>query len=250
MAPKKQRLDEILIQRGLAESRTRAKALILAGKVLSGTQRLDKAGKEYPQDIELTVESSAPYVSRGGEKLDGFLNKFPITIKGTRILDVGASTGGFTDSLLQKGASESVCVDVGYGQLHYKLQNDPRVHNIERINARELSPDKLPYTQYDIIVMDLSFISLRKVIHVVWPFLNPGGTCIALVKPQFEAGKKEADTGQGIIRDIAIHERILGEIRDFVCDHCTDSRELGLVPSPITGTKGNQEYLIGFQRNP
>jgi 23S rRNA (cytidine1920-2'-O)/16S rRNA (cytidine1409-2'-O)-methyltransferase len=242
------RLDELVVQQGLADSRSRAKALIMAGKVRHGTEILDKAGKVYPQDIQLEVEKPPRFVGRGGEKLSGFLEKFPLEVKDKVILDVGASTGGFTDCLLQLGAREAVCVDVGHGQLHYKLRQDPRVHNLERVNARHLTADKLPYPSYSIIVMDLSFISLSKVLPAIWPLLDADGVLIALVKPQFEAGKSDADEGKGVISNPALRQQILDGVKQWVHDELPGSREYGECPSPILGATGNQEFLVGWTK--
>jgi len=245
---KKQRLDELLVARGLAESRSQAKALILAGKVMLGSERLDKPGRAVPVDVDLEVESPPRFVSRGGEKLEGFLDAFAISMEGCHILDVGASTGGFTDCCLQRGALDATCVDVGRAQMHNKLIQDPRVTNLEKINARHLSPGDLPRDAYDRVVMDLSFISLAKVLPAVWPFLAADGILIALVKPQFEARKEEVDAGRGIIRDPAIHKRVLGEIETFVLARLPGAELVGTVDSPIKGTDGNTEFLIGLKR--
>ncbi len=223
--------------------------MILSGAVLHGTSRLDKAGKVYPEDIELKVETPPRYVSRGGEKLRAFLEVYPIPVEGKRILDVGASTGGFTDCLLQAGASEAVCVDVGHGQLHYRLRSDPRVTNLEKVNARNLEASDLPASEFPIIVMDLSFISLRKVLPAVWRLLEPGGYLVALVKPQFEATKDEADAGRGIIADDAIRERIVSGIESFALEHLPGSRICHRMECPIHGADGNREYLLGLTRN-
>ncbi|MCB1123414.1 MAG: TlyA family RNA methyltransferase, partial [Verrucomicrobiae bacterium] len=179
MQKKHQRLDELLLIKDLCDSRSQAKALILAGKVRRGTEVLDKPGKAYPVDTELTILQPPRFVGRGGEKLEAYLKAYPISLEGCRSLDVGASTGGFTDCLLQNGISEAVCVDVGHGQLHYKLQQDPRVTNLEKINARYLKAEVLPFPEYDVVVMDLSFISLKKVLSPVWPLLKSGGKLIA-----------------------------------------------------------------------
>lgn len=248
MAKNRKRLDEILVIRGLAESRSQAKALIMSGKVRHGTTILDKAGREFPLEIELQVESSSQYVSRGAEKLAGFLERYPRPVAGKRILDIGASTGGFTDYLLQAGAVEATCVDVGHGQLHYKLRTDPRVVNLERINARHLSADQLPHQHYPIIVMDLSFISLRLVLPVAWQFLSFGGILIALIKPQFEAGKAEADKFKGVITDPQIQLRILNELLEFAATELPGSDLTGWCESPIKGMSGNLEYLAGWTR--
>jgi len=245
-SPKKLRLDELLVEQGLADSRSKAKALILAGKVLLGTERLDKPGRSLPVESQLTVEQPPRFVSRGGEKLEGFLDQFEISMAGLTILDVGASTGGFTDCCLQRGATNATCVDVGRAQMHNKLIQDPRVTNLEKTNGRHLKPGDLPRDSYPRIVMDLSFISLTKVLPAVWPFLEPGGCLIALVKPQFEARKEEVDAGRGIIRDEAIHERVLAEIRDFALKELPGAKLIGTMDSPIKGTDGNREFLIGL----
>ena len=248
-SPKKCRLDELLVEKGLADSRSRAKALILAGKVMLGTERLDKPGRSLPVESDLTVERPPRFVSRGGEKLEGFLDRFAVSVEGQSILDVGASTGGFTDCCLQRGARSSSCVDVGRAQLHNKLVQDPRVTNIEKTNARSLKAGDLPDDSYPRIVMDLSFISLTKVLPAVWAFLQPGGCLIALVKPQFEARKEEVDAGRGIIRDPAIHERILREVTDFALSKLPGARLIGSMDSPIKGTDGNREVLIGLEKS-
>lgn len=244
----KRRLDEIVVDRGLADSRSQAKALIMSGRVLHGTERLDKPGKSYPNDIALVVEQPPRFVSRGGEKLQGFLDEFSVDLAGAAVLDVGASTGGFTDCALQAGADSVVCVDVGRAQLHAKLRDDPRVTNLEKINARFLSADDLPRDSYDAVVMDLSFISLRKVLPAVWPFVGPGGRLIALIKPQFEAGKDAVDKGQGIIRDAELQEQIRDDLVAFALTELPDAKLIGSMDSPIVGTDGNREFLMGLQK--
>lgn len=246
-APKKLRLDELLVARGLADSRSRAKALILAGKVMLGTERLDKPGRTVPADAPVEVEAPPRFVSRGGEKLEGFLDRFRIDVNGLRILDVGASTGGFTDCCLQRGAVSATCVDVGRAQMHNRLLQDERVTNLEKTNARHLKPGDLPHDDYPVIVMDLSFISLTKVLPAVWQFLAPGGCLIALVKPQFEAEKAEVDAGKGIIRDPAIHERVLESIKHFALRELPGAELIGTMDSPIKGTDGNREFLMGLR---
>lgn len=248
MASSRQRLDELLVARGLADSRSQAKALIMSGRVLHGTTRLDKPGKEFAADLELTVEQPPRFVSRGGEKLQGWIEKFSLDLRGAHLLDVGASTGGFTDCALQAGAADAVCIDVGRAQLHPKLQADPRVTNLEKINARHLAATDLPRTEFDVIVMDLSFISLRSVLPAVWPFLRTGGTLVALVKPQFEAGKAEVDKGRGIIRDTAVQDAVLAGIREFALANLPDAAVVGTMDSPITGTDGNREFLLGLRK--
>jgi 23S rRNA (cytidine1920-2'-O)/16S rRNA (cytidine1409-2'-O)-methyltransferase len=250
MPAKKLRLDELLVSRGLAETRSQAKALIMAGRVLHGTERLDKPGKEYPDDLAVVVEQLPRYVSRGGEKLAGFLREFAVDCTGLDVLDVGASTGGFTDCVLQAGAASVVCVDVGRAQLHARLRSDPRVRNFEKINARHLQPHDLPRAGFDLVVMDLSFISLKSVLPAVWPFVQAGGKLIALVKPQFEAGKDEVDKGRGVIRDRAIQEAVLADITQFALAQLEGATFVGSMDSPIVGTDGNREFLLGLQRAP
>jgi 23S rRNA (cytidine1920-2'-O)/16S rRNA (cytidine1409-2'-O)-methyltransferase len=244
MAASKLRLDELLVARGLAESRAQAKALIMSDRVLRGTERLDKPGKEYPADLELAVEQPPRYVSRGGEKLAHALEQFRIDLRGAHVLDVGASTGGFTDCALQAGAAEVVCVDVGRAQLHARLRANPRVTNLEKINARFLTAAELPRSEFDAVVMDLSFISLKAVLPAVWPLLRDGGVLVALVKPQFEAGKAEADRGRGVIRDAAVQEQALAAVRDFALAELPRARLIGTTESPIAGAEGNREFLL------
>ncbi len=248
MSAAKLRLDELLVARGLAASRAQAKALIMSGRVLRGTERLDKPGKEFPPDVELTIEQAPRFVSRGGEKLAGYLEKFPLDLHGAHVLDVGASTGGFTDCALQAGAADVVCVDVGRAQLHARLRSDPRVTNLEKINARHLRAADLPRAEFEAVVMDLSFISLKTVLPAVWPFLREGGTLIALVKPQFEAGKAEVDKGRGVIRDAAVQDAVLQEITDFTLRELPGATLIGSMDSPITGTDGNREFLLGLKK--
>jgi 23S rRNA (cytidine1920-2'-O)/16S rRNA (cytidine1409-2'-O)-methyltransferase len=244
----KLRLDEILVDREWVDSRARAKGLILAGEVLSGTQVLDKPGKLYPADIELHLRTRPRFVSRGGLKLEGFLKAFPLALDGLRALDAGASTGGFTDCLLQAGVAHVTCVDVGRGQLHASLRQDSRVTNIEGVNIRHLDPKILPFPEYDLIVGDLSFISLKNILPVLWPLLAENGQLVTLIKPQFEAGRSEADKGRGIIRDPVVHERVIAEIRAFAEAHLPGSREFGFCLSPIEGNSGNREFLIGWRK--
>ncbi len=220
----------------------------MSGRVLRGTERLDKPGKDFPTDIELTVEQPPRFVSRGGEKLSAALAAFALDLRGAHVLDVGASTGGFTDCALQAGAADAVCVDVGRAQLHAKLRADPRVTNLEKINARHLRPSDLPRPAYDLVVMDLSFISLKSVLPAVWPCLRPGGTLVALVKPQFEAGKSEVDKGRGVIRDAAVQESTLVSVRDFALAELPGAALVGTIDSPISGADGNREFLLGLRR--
>jgi 23S rRNA (cytidine1920-2'-O)/16S rRNA (cytidine1409-2'-O)-methyltransferase len=247
-APTKLRLDELLVSRGLASSRAQAKALIMAGRVLHGTERLDKPGKVFSSDLTLTIEQPPRFVSRGGEKLQGWLDRFPTDLRGAHVLDVGASTGGFTDCALQAGAADVVCVDVGRAQLHAKLRADPRVTNLEQINARHLRAADLPRAEFDAVVMDLAFISLRVVLPAVWPLLRARGTLIALVKPQFEAGKAEADKGRGVIRDPAVQQAVLADVTAFALAELPGATLIGTMDSPITGGDGNREFLLGLRK--
>jgi 23S rRNA (cytidine1920-2'-O)/16S rRNA (cytidine1409-2'-O)-methyltransferase len=244
----KLRLDELLVKRGLAATRAQAKALVMAGRVRRGTERLDKPGKDYPEDAEISLSEQPRFVSRGGEKLAGALAAFGIDLSGAHVLDVGASTGGFTDCALQAGAVSATCVDVGRAQLHPKLQQDPRVANFEKINARSLETVELPRPTYDAVVMDLSFISLRSVLPAVWPRVRPGGALIALVKPQFEAGKAEADKGRGVIRDPAVQQAALEAVREFALARLPGAVLVGTIDSPITGADGNREFLLGLRK--
>ena len=248
MAGGKLRLDELVVSRGLAESRSQAKALIMSGRVLRGTERLEKPGKEFPLDTELTVEQPPRFVSRGGEKLQGALDNFEINLTGAHVLDVGASTGGFTDCALQAGAMDVVCVDVGRAKLHGKLLTDPRITNLEKVNARHLKAGDLPRDEFDAIVMDLSFISLKTVLPAVWPFLRSGGLLVALVKQQFEAGKATVDKARGVIQDPVIQKAVLTEVRNFALTELPDSLLIGTMDSPITGTDGNREFLLALKK--
>jgi 23S rRNA (cytidine1920-2'-O)/16S rRNA (cytidine1409-2'-O)-methyltransferase len=245
---KKLRLDELLTARGLAASRAQAKALIMSGRVRHGTERLDKPGKEFPTDLEIVIEQPPRFVSRGGEKLAGALERFALDVQGAHVLDVGASTGGFTDCVLQAGAADVVCVDVGRAQLHAKLRADPRVANLEKLNARFLTAKDLPRAEFDLVVMDLAFISLTVVLPAIWPLLRSNGVLVALVKPQFEAGKSEVDKGRGVIRDPAVREAALTRVRDFALTTLTGAKLVGTMESPIVGADGNHEFLLGLKK--
>lgn len=245
------RADELMLQRGLVESRSQARRLIMAGQVFDGDgHRIEKPAKFLRPDCPLTIRSLARYVSRGGDKLAGFFAQFAWRIAGCQVLDVGASTGGFSDYLLQSGAAGSVCVDVGHGQLHYRLRTDPRVTNFEGVNARRLGDYRLPRQHYDIITLDLSFISLRQVLPSVWPFLSPSGLLVALIKPQFEVSKVEADRWRGVIRDGALQERVRTELRNFSLQHLPSARVVAESACVMRGGDGNQEFFIGLVRAP
>ncbi|MEN9633574.1 MAG: hypothetical protein RL077_1978 [Verrucomicrobiota bacterium] len=246
---KKIRLDELLVVRGLAETRAQAKSLIMSGRVLKGTERLEKPGKDFSVDAAITVEQPPRFVSRGGEKLAAALEKFALNLHSAHVLDVGASTGGFTDCVLQAGATAVVCVDVGRAQLHARLRQDPRVTNLEKINARFLRAEDLPRAEFDLIVMDLSFISLKSVLPAIWPLLRLGGSLVALVKPQFEAGKAEADKGRGVIRDVAVQEGALTSVRAFALERLHGAHVTGSIDSPIRGADGNREFLLCLHKS-
>jgi 23S rRNA (cytidine1920-2'-O)/16S rRNA (cytidine1409-2'-O)-methyltransferase len=242
------RLDTLLVERGLAPSRERARALILAGSVRVNGAPAAKAGTPVPHDAEVTVAvPDHPYVGRGGLKLAHALETFGIATAGRGALDIGASTGGFTDVLLQRGATRVVALDVGHGQLDWKLRNDARVVVLERINARSLTPANLPgdARQFDIITVDVSFISLRHILPVLPPLLRDGADVIVLVKPQFEAGRSEVGKG-GIVRDDAVRQRVVDEITTAA--EGLGLTRAGLTESPIAGMEGNREFLIHLRQ--
>jgi len=243
--PEKKRLDVVMTKRGLAPSRARAQALVLAGKVLVDGAPVTKAGTSVAEDavIEL-VAPDHPYVSRGALKLAAALDAFAISPEGLDCLDVGASTGGFTDLLLERGARRVAALDVGRGQLDWKLRTDPRVAVLEGVNARHLGPGDLPFA-VDLACVDVSFISLELVVPAVLPQLKPGATLICLVKPQFEAGRDQVGSG-GVVRDEAVRRRVVDAT---VAALAKLGLELvGVVPSPIRGPKGNLEELAVFRK--
>ena len=242
------RADEQLVFQGLAESRTQAKALIERGSVFLNGAPVTKASKRVPEDAQLVLTETFRFVSRAGEKLDAFLNAYPTSVEDLAALDIGASTGGFTDCLLQRGASEVTCVDVGHGQLHPILQANPKVTNIEKTNARELSNVKLPQETYPRVVMDLSFISLTKVLPEAWKRLSTEGILIALVKPQFEASPALMKKGKGILKNDAERARILTSIQDFCQTELPSAHIIGSIESPLLGGDGNTEYLLGLKK--
>jgi 23S rRNA (cytidine1920-2'-O)/16S rRNA (cytidine1409-2'-O)-methyltransferase len=237
----KLRLDRYIFERGLAQSREQGQALILAGQVLVNGQKKEKAGTLVAVDSDIRIlGEQMPYVSRGGLKLEAALREFSIDVTGMTALDVGASTGGFTDCLLQHGATKVYAVDVGYGQMAWKIRQDPRVVVIERVNIRELD-HALVKEWIDVVVIDVSFISLEKVIPPVIRFLKPGAAIVALIKPQFEVGKGQVGKG-GIVRDEATRDKAVARVRMFVQDQGFEVK--GILPSPITGQDGNVEYLL------
>ena len=242
---KKIRADELLFRSGKAESRSQAKILIMAGKVRSGPDSLiAKPAQMLPETTELFVEAPPRFVSRGGEKLAGALERFGVPVSGLNALDIGASTGGFTDCLLQNGAASVVCVDVGHGQLHAKLRNDQRVVSFEKVNARRLDETTLPRERYDLVVGDLSFISLKKVLIPAWNRTKEGGSLIMLIKPQFEASREEVSKTGGVIRDPAVHERVVAEILAFAEENLAGFSLVGVCESPVLGGDGNKEFLF------
>ena len=242
---KGKRLDQRLFELGLAESRERAKATIMSGHVYVNGQRSDKPGASVDDEARIEVRGAAcPWVSRGGFKLDKALRAFGIDPAGSVCIDCGASTGGFTDVLLQNGAARVYAVDVGYGQLAWKLRTDERVVVMERTNARSLAPEMFPELM-DLAVMDLSFISIRLILPAVHALLKPDGQCVCLIKPQFEAGR--ADVGKkGVVRDRAVHERVLREMSAFF--PTAGYTLAGLDYSPIRGPEGNIEYLAWLKK--
>jgi 23S rRNA (cytidine1920-2'-O)/16S rRNA (cytidine1409-2'-O)-methyltransferase len=237
----KLRLDRLLVERGLVESRERGQAIIIAGQVLVNGQKEEKSGSLVPADADICILGvQMPYVSRGGLKLEKALAEFKVDVREKTCLDVGASTGGFTDCLLQHGAKKVHAVDVGYGQMAWKIRQDPRVVVIERTNIREMDAALIP-EKIDIAVIDVSFISLEKVVPPVLTFLKPGAGIIALIKPQFEVGQGQVGKG-GIVRDEAARTAAVEKVRTVFKNTGLDVR--GIIPSPITGRDGNVEYLI------
>ena len=242
------RLDTALVERGLAASRERARALILAAQVRVDGQIVSKAGHPTAPAAEITlVEPDHPYVGRGGVKLAHALDVFVVDPVGRLALDVGASTGGFTDVLLRRGAARVVALDVGHGQLDWRLRNDPRVHVIERVNARTLTADQLPAgaRAFDLAVMDVSFISVRQVLPAIVPLLAGGADLIVLVKPQFEAGRDEVGKG-GLVRDAGVHARVVEDVA--AAASALGLTRVATTDSPITGSEGNREFFLHLRR--
>lgn len=245
---RRERVDKLLVERGLAPSRTRAQALVMAGAVLVGEQRVEKPSETFPPDAPLRVrgaeDPAARYVGRGGLKMERALKEFGLDVEGMTCLDVGASTGGFTDCLLQHGARRVVAVDVGHNQIDWRLRSDARVEVREGVNARHLRPEDFD-EKFDLVVMDMSFISATKVLPAVVPLLKDEGRAVVLVKPQFEVGRGEVGKG-GIVSDPAQHARVVEEVN-------AAARALGLqvggvIESPITGADGNREFLALYER--
>lgn len=241
MKAPKIRIDQLLVERGLAESRTRAQALVMAGQVMIGDKKAEKPGLQIAADAEVSVKGQDhPWVSRGGVKLAHALDHFAINVDGMTAIDVGSSTGGFTDVLLSQGARRVYAVDSGTNQLAWKLRQDPRVIVHEQTSARILTDSHIS-EPVDLIVCDASFISLAKVLERPMTFAKPGAQLVALIKPQFEAGRGEVGKG-GVVRDAAIHARVCAEVQDWLRSAGWDVK--GLTESPITGPKGNVEFLV------
>ena len=239
---KKERIDKLLHERGLADSRTKAQAMVMAGVVLVDERRVEKPSESFSSAAVIRIKGDSPesrYVGRGGLKLEKALEEFHIDVKGFVCLDVGASTGGFTDCLLQHGALRVVAVDAGTNQLAWSLRNDPRVEVREKTNARELFLGEFE-SQFDLIVMDVSFISVTKILPALAPLLVPNGRMLVLIKPQFEVGKGEVGKG-GIVREPEKHERVVREVNGFAEE--IGMEVLGLIDSPVLGAEGNKEFL-------
>jgi 23S rRNA (cytidine1920-2'-O)/16S rRNA (cytidine1409-2'-O)-methyltransferase len=236
----KERIDKVLVERGLVESRTRAQALILAGQVLVREQRIEKPGQLIDPNADIRIKGETlRYASRGGLKLEAALRDFHIDPQGKSCIDIGASTGGFTDCLLQHGAARVWAIDVGHNQIVWRLRQDPRVIVLEGVNARNLTADQFPI-RFELATIDVSFISLTKILPALKNCLAPNGECIALIKPQFEVGKGEVGRG-GIVTDPAQHRRVLNEITQAAIE--TGLSPVGVIESPIPGAEGNREFL-------
>jgi 23S rRNA (cytidine1920-2'-O)/16S rRNA (cytidine1409-2'-O)-methyltransferase len=242
---RKERLDKLLVEKAMVQSRERARALIMEGRVTVDGQTLEKPGTLVKMDAHFQIQGEdLPYVSRGGVKLDAALKAFEVDPHGKAVIDVGASTGGFTDCVLQKGARKVYAIDVGYGQLAWRLQKDPRVTNLERCNIRYLKREEVP-EEADLIVVDTSFISIEKFLPHLVGFLKEGGDLLCLIKPQFEVGKSEVGKG-GVVKDSRLHQKVVDRISQF-------SRGLGLsvrgiIESPLLGPKGNKEFFIRLRK--
>ena len=240
------RLDQYLVQHGLIQSRERAKAMIMSGVVFVNEQKVDKAGEMIKEDAKVEVRGhDIGYVSRGGLKLEKAMQCFPLTPKGKVCMDIGASTGGFTDCMLQNGAKKVYSIDVGYGQLAWKLRNDPRVVNLERTNMRKVTREQVP-DEIDFFSVDVSFISLKLILPVARQLMSENAQAVCLIKPQFEAGREKVGK-KGVVRDPAVHVEVVRKIFDFCLENGFDV--LNLDYSPIKGPEGNIEYLIHLRKS-
>ena len=244
------RLDQALVERGLCESREKAKRAVMAGEVRINEQPARKASDSVKPDDQISITAPEKFVSRGGHKLEHALQHFHLDVAGLTAIDLGASTGGFTDCLLQGGATKVYAVDVGQGQLAWKLRRDKRVVVMEKTNARHLTPDGFPkpFFPVDLAVIDCSFISLRKILPAAVALVRLSGKIVALIKPQFEAGKAEVDKGGGVIRDAEIHERVVRELEKFVMAQ-SGLKWLGVTESPLLGPAGNKEFLVLIEKS-
>ena len=241
----KERLDKLLVDRGIVQSRARARTMILAGDVAVDGKRIDKPGIQIDVEARLQLRGGdSSYVSRGGDKLEGALRAFAVDPRGMVVMDVGASTGGFTDCVLQKGAEKVYTVDVGYGQLAWRLRKDPRVVNLERRNIRYLRREEVK-EEMDLVLIDTSFISIEKFLPNLLAFLKRGGAILGLIKPQFEVGRGEVGKG-GVVRDEALHKRVIDRISDF--SRGLGLKVLGVTESPLLGPKGNKEFFIYLKK--
>lgn len=245
------RLDIALVERGLCESREKAKRAIMAGAVRVNDQPAHKPSDAIRDSDDIKLTEGEKYVSRGGLKLEHALQSFRLDVAGMRAVDLGASTGGFTDCLLQHGAERVYAVDVGQGQLAWKLRQDKRVITMEKTNARSVTAASFPapFAPVDLVVIDCSFISLRRILPPAVALLRPLGKIVALVKPQFEAGKAEADKGAGVIRDPAVHERVMRELRDFIAQQKQTLKWMAETESPLLGPAGNKEFLVLLEKS-
>lgn len=243
------RLDIALVERGLAPSREKAQRAIMAGLVRINGHPARKSSDSIRDTDDIVLSEGERFVSRGGHKLEHALKEFALDVAGLTAIDLGASTGGFTDCLLQHGAAKVFAVDVGQGQLAWKLRNHPQVVVMEQTNARELTPGRMPqpFTPADLIVIDCSFISLRKILPPAIALLRPSGKVVALIKPQFEAGKEEADKGAGVITDPAVHDRVIRELQEFA-SAMPGMFWRSLTPSPLLGPAGNREFLVLLEK--
>lgn len=243
----KERIDKLLVERRLAESRTKAQALVMAGVVLVNDRRVEKSSETFSSDDVIRIKgdtAESRYVGRGGLKLDAALNAFEIDPKDFNCIDIGASTGGFTDCLLQHGAARLTAIDVGTNQLVWSLRTDPRIDVRESVNARNLKPDDFE-RPFDLAVMDVSFISVTKILPAIVPLLNDNGRIIVLIKPQFEVGRGEVGKG-GIVRESEKHERVVAEVNSFA--ESIGLAVMGIIESPIRGAEGNKEFLAMYAR--
>jgi 23S rRNA (cytidine1920-2'-O)/16S rRNA (cytidine1409-2'-O)-methyltransferase len=247
---RRERIDKLLVERGLAESRTKAQAMVMAGVVLVNEQRVEKPSEQFATDSQIRIkhadDPTSRYVGRGGLKLEAALREFQIDTRGAVCLDVGASTGGFTDCLLQNGAAKVFAIDVGHNQIDWRLRNDPRVEVREGVNARYLEPQNFP-RKFDLVVIDVSFISVAKILPAVVPLLRPNGSLVVLIKPQFEVGRGEVGSG-GVVRDEGKRMKAVAEVNGFASTMGLQVE--GTIESPITGAEGNVEYLAHYSYHP